>query len=343
MAVLWTDIIDPATLTDYARASLQDLEQRNGTLARWLPNRTVADVVVRLLKGNTGLVDEARWRAFDAEPAIGRRQAPTRVALELPALGQNIPVTEYEQLRAHGAQSNEELALGAILNTTRVVARAVADAVERLRGVVLVTGKATVDQGDEFQMDDNFGRSAGHTVTAEHLWTTSSVSRLEYLQTLCDLYEAANGEPPGAIVGSTRVMRALASGDEFQTQLLNGGARPATEQQVRDTIAGAGLPEFHRYNRRTSSGRVIPDDRILLLPAPVEPDAWEDTDLGATFWGRTLTSMDGDWGLDDGEQPGLVTGVYRNPKPPMGIEVISDAIALPVLANADLSLVAKVL
>ncbi len=43
------------------------------------------------------------------------------------------------------------------------------------------------------------------------------------------------------------------------------------------------------------------------------------------------------------EQPGLVTGVWRNPKPPMIAEVIADAIALPVLANANLSLAAKVL
>jgi hypothetical protein len=30
---LWTDVIDPATLTGYARASLEDYEARKGTLA----------------------------------------------------------------------------------------------------------------------------------------------------------------------------------------------------------------------------------------------------------------------------------------------------------------------
>jgi hypothetical protein len=34
--------------------------------------------------------------------------------------------------------------------------------------------------------------------------------------------------------------------------------------------------------------------------------------------------------------------VYRNEKPPVIAEVISDAIALPVLANASLSISAKV-
>jgi hypothetical protein len=36
---LWTDIIDPETLTGYARASMNAYEARKGTLARWLPNR----------------------------------------------------------------------------------------------------------------------------------------------------------------------------------------------------------------------------------------------------------------------------------------------------------------
>ena len=75
----------------------------------------------------------------------------------------------------------------------------------------------------------------------------------------------------------------------------------------------------------------------------MEPDDWQGTDLGSTFWGRTLTSTDPDWGIDDASQPGIVTGVYKNEKPPMGLELLSDAIALPVLANADRSLAAKVL
>lgn len=343
--MLWTDVIDPATLTGYARASMADYEARRGTLARWLPNRDTPDIVVRFLKGATGLVDIAKFRAFDAEPEIGKKPSGKRVTLELPALGVNIPVSEYEQLRQRGGgQVSDAAALLAIQNTTDVVVRAVADAVERLRGVVLSTGKATIS---EIGADDDFGRPAGHQLTAGSLWTTAGVSRLDYLQTITDVYRDSTGEDPGSIVMSTRVFRALAAGDEFQTQLLNGAVRPATEQQVQDTVAGAGLPQIIRYDRRVSvdgvTTRALPDDELLLLPAPVDPDDWQGTDLGATFWGRTLTSTDAGWGIEDTEQPGIVTGVYRNPKPPMGVEVISDAVALPVLANADRSLRAKVL
>lgn len=346
MATLWTDIITPAELTGYARAALADYEAQRGTLARWLPYREVSDIVARFFKGSTGLVDVAKFRAYDAEPEVGKRPDLKRVTLELPALGQTIPVTEYEQLRARGGTVAEQQALDTILNTTRLVVRSVADAIERMRGVVIATGKATIDQ-DNFQSEDDFGRPSGHQLTAQQLWNTDSVSRLEYLQTITDVYRDSTGVDPGAILASTRVIRALAQGKEFATQLGNGASRPATEEQINDTLEGAGLPRIYRYDRRVSvngsATKVLPDHSLYLLPEPVETDDWAGTELGATFWGRTLTATDADWEIAEEDQPGLVTGVYRNEKPPMGIEVISDAIGLPVLANAELSLAAKVL
>lgn len=341
---LWTDVIDPATLTGYVRASLADYEANRGQLARFLPNREVADTTVRFRAGSRGLTEVANFRAFDAEPEVGRRQGGKRVTIDLPALGQNIPVGEYEQLRLRNA--SDDAMLREILNTVPAVVRAVADRIELLRGTVLTTGKATVNQSN-FGFDDDFGRSASHTVTAGSLWTTATVDRLGDLEAWSDTYEATNGAKPGAALMSRRVFRALASGEQFQTQLLNGAARPATEQQVRDIVSAAGLPDIIVYDRRVNvagtATRVVADDRILLLPEPVETDDYEGTELGATYWGQTLTSTLPEWGIADSEMPGIVAGVYRNEKPPAIAEVVSDAIALPVLANADLSFAAKVL
>ena len=337
---LWTDLIDPAELTGYARESMADYELRQGSLAQWLPNREIADIVARFRTGRNGLVEEALWRAYDAETEIGKRQPGARKIIEIPALGLKIPVSEYEQLRTRNA--DDESMRNEILRTADAVVRGVADAVERLRGVVLTTGRATVDQ-ENFQIDDAFGRSASHDVTAANLWTDTTVSRLADLQAWVDVYTDSNGVEPGAIVGSNRALRALSQGDEFATQLANGGSRPATEGDVQAIISGAGLPPLVKYNRRTASGRVLPDDRLFLLPAPVGPDQYQATELGATFWGQTLTSQEPEYGLAPSEQPGVVVGTYKNSKPPVIAEVISDAIALPVLANADLSFVAKVL
>lgn len=343
--MLWTDIIDPAELSGYARASLADYEASRGTLAQWLPNREVADIAVRFIKGSTGLVDIADFRAYDAEPTIGKAPSGKRVTLELPAIGQNIPVSEYNQLRSRtgGNSASDEAILNYILNTTDLVVRAVADAIEKLRGTVLQSGKATVAGF----MDDDFGRSGGHTVSAGTVWSNTAADGLGDLQSWSDTYRDDNGEGPGAILMSTRVLRSMANLTQMKTQLLNSASRPATMQDVQDTVQAAGLPPIYLYDRRVqvagSATKVISDDRVLLLPAPVATDDWQGTQLGATFWGQTLTSTEAGWDIPDSEQPGLVAGVFRNEKPPMIAEVISDAIALPVLANADLSFAADVL
>jgi len=348
---LWTDIIDPATLSGYVRAALADYEARKGTLARWLPNRNVASISVTFQVGSKGLVPIAKFRAFDAPPEIGRKPKGRTVTLELPALGQDIPISEYDRLRANGAQPSDDAILRMIQTTARQVARAIADAIERMRGVVLATGKATIDQ-DNFFSDDDFGRSPEHSDTvAPVLWSDGTADGLGNLEAWSDVYRDTNGEDPGAVVMSTRAFRAFAGLDQMQNQLLNGVSRPASQADVQAVVTGAGMPDIYRFDRRVmlpngTTVKALPDDIVLLLPAPVDPtdpDAWEETELGATIWGRTLSSTEADWAIDDDEQPGIVAGVWKHDKPPHGAEVIGDGIGLPALANADLSFKARVL
>lgn len=337
---LWTDLITPAEATGYVRAALSDLEINRASLARWLPNVEVSDITVRFVKGQAGFIQEAEFRAFDAEPSIAGSSSGQRITLELPALGQNRPVSEYDQLRLRNAP--DQVVRDSILKEIKNAAIAVADRIERLRGTVLNTGKATIAQGN-YVSDDDFGRSGTHNVTAATLWASPTVSRLSDLNAWSDVYQATNnGTAPGSIVLSRRAFRALASGNEFATLLANGATRPGLEADVRGMLTSAGLPELFIYDRSTAAGRVIPDDRLMFLPAPVDPQSGQ-SEMGTTFWGQTLTSMDSSYAIEPSEQPGVVVGVYKNEKPPMIAEVVSDAIALPVLANANLSFVAKVL
>ncbi|HTF53587.1 MAG TPA: major capsid protein [Pseudonocardia sp.] len=342
---LWTEAVDPATLTGYARESLAAYEARQGRLSLVLPNREVADIVVRFVAGqNGGLVDIAYWRAFDAEPEIGQRDVSQRVTIELPAVGRNEPITEYEQLRGRSGEVTAELALTTIQRATDRTVRAIADAVEYLRGIVIHTGKATIDQYN-FKSDDDFGRDVDHSITAPVLWSNTAADRLTQLSTWSQVVTDATGSEPGAILMSTRAFRALANGDQFRTILQGGATRPAVAQDVRDLVIGNGLPPITLYDRRVRVNgvltKVLPDDSVYLLPAMTEDS--DGTDLGATFWGRTLSSTVPGYGIEASEQPGVVVGVYQHDKPPHGLEVIGDAIALPVLANPDLSFVAKVL
>lgn len=344
---LWTDIIDPATLTGYSRGYAGDYDDNTPTLARWLPNRLINDITARFIKGGTGLVDAAEYRAYDAEIAVGRRQTGQRVTIDLPAIGQTLPISEYEQLRTRGGAPDDATILTTIQASARAVVRAIADTIELQRGIVLATGRATINSNG-YVADDDFGRPESMQLTATSLWTDPAVSRLDYLSQLADVYRnESGGQDPGAFVFSRKAMRAMARGTEFQTQLINGGARNATMDQVQSTVSSAGLADIYQYDRQVRVNgvlrRVLDENTILLLPAPVDPTDFESAPLGSTIWGRTLTSTEPGWGIEDAEQPGIVTGAYRNEEPPMISKVIGDAIGMPVLANANLSLAAKVL
>lgn len=52
---LWTEILEPAELTGFARASLQAREDAQGSLERFLPNTHVDDTHVKFEIGENGL------------------------------------------------------------------------------------------------------------------------------------------------------------------------------------------------------------------------------------------------------------------------------------------------
>ena len=110
---LWTDLINPAELTGFARAAVEDTERQKATLARWLPNYSVPDVVVRTLVGSDGTGALAQYRSFDAETPIGSGGSGTRKVFELLPLGLKERVSEYDQLRMRG-DSAQALVLGGV-------------------------------------------------------------------------------------------------------------------------------------------------------------------------------------------------------------------------------------
>lgn len=338
---IWTDLITPAEATGYIRRALEDLEANQPSLARWLPNVFVPDISVRFRKGQKGYVAEARFRAFDAEPEFAGGFSGQRITIELPALSQQRAVGEYDQLRNMNAP--DESIRDAIFDELQAVAVAISNRIERLRGTVLSTGRATVNQSN-FGFDDDFGRSAGHTAVATALWDVNTVSRLTQLTNVLQVYSDANdGTLPGAMVMPRRVFRALSAGTEFSLTLANGTTRPADADSLRTQLDREEIPPFYIYDRSTAGGRVLPNDSILFLPEPVDPNQNRPTALGASYWGRTLTSMDPKYNIVRAEQPGVVAAATKADRIPHIAGVESDAIALPVLGNADLSYKLRVL
>lgn len=334
---LWTDIYSPAELTGYVRA---EAELQDNGLARYLPNTTVADIAVEVLLGESGLVPEARYRSYDAEPEFIPGGGESGIMLKLPAVSAQEAISEYRQLRLRGV--SDETLRAAIEKTMRRVVRSIIDRTERTRGVVLATGKATATQSN-FRLADDFGRDASLTATAAALWSSSTADRVGHLEAFHDVYRSLAGEDAGRLVMDQAAFNALRAGDQFKVSLNNGATRPASNDDVQAIATASGLPEIEVYTRRTSKGAILPSGTILFLPAPVDPNDPESTDLGATVWGQTLSSTEEGYEIAEEDAPGVVVAAHKGESVPHIASVVGDSINLPMLMNGNKSGALKVL
>lgn len=345
---LWTDIVDPSTLTGFVRADVADYEANTPTLARFLPNDVEDDIYVRYTSGGSGLLDAASFRSYDTENVIQSGPPRVRQSLELPPLGSKESVSEYDQLRQQGRDSDESV-LNVIEKVAIRRARATADRLELARGVALNLGAVAISENGVVTTAD-FGRSGSHSVTATIPWSTYATSvPLTDLTAWCQVYRDDTGQDPGAILLSSAAITAMQRSAEVKA-LLTGVASPnlVSIDNVNAALSSYNLPPIVRYDRNVrvagTNQRVIPANRAILLPAPVDPQDAEGTQLGRTVWGRTLESMEPEYDIPLGDQPGLVVGAYRNTEGvPHRVWVEASAIGFPVLANPDLSFAATVL
>lgn len=338
---LWTDIITPVEATGIARTEIQLREQAKGSLSQWLPNVYVADTSVKFYKGDHGLVDEAHYRAFNAAPEIIGSGPLESALVELPAVSNNQPIDESTQKALRRLPDDQ--VRKSVEAAIRRAAWSIADRNERTRGGVIHSGKATATQHN-FILNDDFGRNAALSITAPILWSDQAADGLGQIEQWIEVYaEHNNGEAPGAIIASRAAFAAFSRLAQFRTVLAGGDTRPPMAGEVNQIIEAAGLPPMHRYDRSTRSGLVLPREYIYLVPAPTGTENPDGTSLGATFWGQTVTSESPEFSIEPGEQPGVVVGVYKEDRIPYTLEVMGDAITLPVARDANKAMAIKVL
>lgn len=338
--MLNTEIYDPAALTEFMRSLYRAKEEKDGVLAHFLPNYEVDGATVDVTVEGNAPAEPAHWRAFDAEPRFGNGAVQVKRTIKLLPLSEQGRFGEQE---ATNASRNSESAKRAwIERRAAKIVDSYFEALEKARATLLVEGKLSIAAGD-VRIEESFGRRDEHNVTASTLWSAGA-DPLEDLSTYAETYSKNNfGAQPGAILTSGRVIRQLAKHPAFATQLAGGGTRPAGLGEINDVLVGQGLPTLVRFDKAGATGRYIPDDRLIFLPAPGEKFTSESGVLGGTPWGATASAHSAAWGIDEADAAGLVAAVFENAKPPVGLEIAVDAIALPVLANADAALVAKVL
>lgn len=340
MVAIDNDLFPAVELTGMARAEAELLDSSG--LARWLPNVAVDDIAVTFTVNGEGLVDEATYRAYDAQPDFGRGdEEAEELMVKLPAISRQQTISEYQQLRSRNA--GDGVLRNKIEQTMRTVVRSIVLRANSQRANVLVTG--TASSSGKFRFLDDFGRDPALTTTVGTAWTDTTVSRLAALDTLRDLYVAKQLEhygveqEPGSMLLTRTGLALLMRGDEFRSAInLNTNpdlTRPPTQADVFGFLAAYGLPPIEVVTG-------IPDDTLLMLPAPGGPNAGEAGELGATYWGRTLASTEPEWELDEEEQAGIICGVFTAQGVPPIKFVVGDSISLPVALNANKSLAATI-
>lgn len=336
---IYTEYITPAQLTGYSRAALQDRPENQLILSRWFPYNGVNDLSYRFTRGGGDLLLEAAdFRAYDAEPSFGRRAGIARVTGDLPPIGRQYVLDEFSNLTARRAESDEFRNL--FLRDGARIAREVDIRMEFARAEALVSGTVTLNERG-VQATVDFGRSGSHTVAPATLWSDHTNSTpISDLQTWRDVL-VADGQGAGAIIMSTTAVNHLLRNAEVQGLVYPLAATPpqVTRAQLQQVLADFGLPPITVYDgqarRNGSLQRFIAADKVLMLPD-------NGTGLGATVFGATLESQMPEYGIGSGDLPGLVVAAFIQRETPVRVVTIGSAIALPVLASPNDTLVADV-
>jgi hypothetical protein len=336
---IYDEFITPAELTGFSRAALDDRPENQFLLDRWFPYNGVNDLSYRFTRGGGDqLLEAADFRAFDAEPSFGRRAGLARVEGSLPPIARQYELDEFQNLTARRADSEEFRAL--FQRDGVRIAREIDIRMEFARAEALVSGTVTLNEKGVMASVD-FGRSASHSVVAPIALTDHTNSTpITYLQTWRDLL-VNDGQGAGAIVTSTAGVNHLLRNKEVQGQVYPLSATPpmVTRTQLNQVLADFGLPPITIWDatarRNGVRQRFIPEDKLLMLPA-------SGTALGATVYGTTLEAQIGGYGVSGADLPGLVVAAFIQRETPVRVLTIGSAIALPVLASPDDTLVADI-
>jgi hypothetical protein len=343
--VIVDDYIEPAVLTGFVRNVPSPV---NLVLNQFLPDRQIADIEAAF-DMVTRTNRAAQFRAWDTETPIGERDKFQRSKVKLPPLGQKTPIGEYERLqleRIRTGGDNRDGYVRAIYDDAEINTRAVLNRMELARGDVLVDGKFTLSGENGLTIEADFGVPGDHLVTAATAWSDHTNSTpLQDLKTWVDKYVDDTGERPGTMVTSNTVINNMVLSQEIRELFTTPYGVPnlITLPQLNQVLQAFSLPQIFEYNTQLQvngvNQRVIPNDRVILLPA-------DPSTLGFTAWGITAEALE----LATGDNPGLLfedlpglVGVVLKEGDPVRVWTKVGAVGMPMITDPLRLMVADVL
>lgn len=329
---LWTELIDPYYLTEFSRELVDQNDAGPDTLADIFPVHDPVPGGTFSFYLNSRNNDIASFRAFDAEARIGSDPQTRRVTVELPPLSIKRRITEYEQVRRQAPGSPETVQAAA----QRITAEAVDAVTKRLvkaRAEALATGKLAINE-DGFVQDVDFGRNPAFTATAGTKWDAATAGDpvddlVKWVKLITD---DPYGEAPDTLLVSSTVMAVLMRSDKIRAYFGTAAAGLIGAEQIGALFASFGLPAPRVFDAKVNGERLVDEKTVILAR----------TGAGSTVYGTTAEAQDGRYNIPLAAQPGLVAGVYREDDP-LSAWVRANAVALPILTNANSTFAATVL
>ena len=169
------------------------------------------------------------------------------------------------------------------------------------------------------------------------------------------MYEEINGYRPEQVMIPSEVRRLINEHPQIVGEAVDStNRRRASAIELENLFANYRLPEIvdtpngliqvdDLETGATRRVRLFDRDSILFTPKGGNALDVDSSPLGRTFWGRTKSADLPEFSGVSGESlPGIVAAVLEESWP-YKQEVIADALAMPVMFNANLTMKAKVL
>lgn len=348
------DFIDPAVAVNIARTTLADYDVNDSnSLANYLPSQEVPDIEYEISVGqDAGFITAANWRTFGGATTSETWGGGQKSRGRFMPLARNFTLDEEGALRQRN--NSDALIEREASNLVRRASKAIAIAVNRQRANALQYGHVKIEGSGGLRQTVDFGRDERLTTVAPKLFSDETADILGYIESLADLYEEINGYRPEQVMIPSEVRRRINIHPQIVGAATDSATRPrATQTELNTLFSEYRLPEIidtpngiiqvdDLDTGKVRRVRLFDRDSILFLPKGGNATDPENSVLGRTFWGKTMSSDLPEFNGTGGDLPGIVAAVLEESWP-YKQEVIADALAMPVLFNANLTMKAKVL
>lgn len=340
------EYIEPDVLTGYVR---EVPSPANLVLSQFLPDRNIQDIeaaIDQVTRTNRA----AKFRAWDAESYIGKRDQFETRRISLPPISQKLPVGEWERLQLERVRSggdNRAAIINRIYDDMDNNVRAIFNRMEIARGDALMDGIVSLSADGLTGIEADFGLDASHIVTpAGAMWDDAANGEpLTDLRGWVQTYVADTGERPAYMLVSEAINSALLLSEQIRHLASTLAGIPAlmNQDQLNQVMAAYRLPAIFPYDTRIdfdgTTVRVVDERKAIFLPA-------DPSSLGFTAWGITAEALELASGqnpsLEFEQTPGLI-GVVMKEGDPLRVWTKAGAVGLPMLTDTRRLMVATVL